>query len=70
MSKEINVGHIVSKAPNELSYIKQSSYMKIMTTQNNWTFDLGVGDSVDIPIYVIVGFRQREKRSIQSTASK
>ena len=35
--------------------------MKDVTTENNWTFDLDVGDGIDIPIYVIVGFMQRNQ---------
>ena len=54
--------HSVSKAPTELSYIKRSSYMKDVTTENNSTFELGVGDGIEIPIYVIVGIHA--KRSI------
>ena len=50
------LGHIVSKAATELSYIKKSSYINDVTTENNWTFELGVGDGIDIPVYVIVGF--------------
>ena len=30
-----------------------------MTTRNNWSFELGVGNGVDIPIYIILGFMQR-----------
>ena len=51
--------HFVSKAETELSYIKRSSFMKNVTTEINWTFELGVGDSIDLPIYVRVGFVQR-----------
>ena len=53
--------HIVSKTPTELTYIKRSSYMKDVTTENNWTFELGVGDGIDIPIYLVVGFIQRDQ---------
>ena len=44
------LGHIGSKAPTELSYIKRSSNMKDVTTENNCTSELGVGEGVDIPI--------------------
>ena len=33
--------------------------MKDVTTENIWTLELGVGDGIDIPIYVIVVFMQR-----------
>ena len=49
------------KTPTELSYIKRSSYMKDVTTENNWTFEFGVGDGIDITIYVIVGFMQGDQ---------
>ena len=35
--------------------------MKDVTTESNWTFELGVGDGIDILIYVIVGFMQRDQ---------
>ena len=35
--------------------------MKDVTTENNWTFELGSGDCIDIPIYVLVGFMLRDQ---------
>ena len=35
--------------------------MKDVTTENNWTFALRVGDGIDIPIFVIVAFMQRDQ---------
>ena len=32
--------------------------MKGVTIENVWFFELGVGDGIDLPIYVIVGFMQ------------
>ena len=55
---EINV---VSKAPTELSLIKWSSYRKDVTTENNWVFELSVGDGIDILIHLTVGFMQRDQ---------
>ena len=34
--------------------------MKDVTTEDNWTFELGVGDGIDIIIYVIVEFVERD----------
>ena len=53
--------HILSKIPTELSYIKRSSYKKDTTIENNWTFELGVGNGVDAPLYIRVGFVQRDQ---------
>ena len=33
--------------------------MKGVTTENNWFFNLGVGEGIDIPTYIIAGFMQR-----------
>ena len=55
------LGHIVSRAATELSYTKRSFYMKSINTEKNWTFELGVGDGVDLPFYVKVGYMQRDR---------
>ena len=60
-NQHLTLAHIVSKAPTDLSFVKRPTYMKDVTTENNWTFELGLGYGVDIPIYVIVGFKQRDQ---------
>ena len=60
-NQKLMLGHIASKAATELSYVKRSSYKKDVTSENNWTIELGAEDGVDIPIYVIVGFMQRDQ---------
>ena len=35
-NQKLMLGHIVSKAPTELSYFKRSPYLKDLTTQSNW----------------------------------
>ena len=52
---------MLSKTPTELSLIERSSYLKDVTIENNWTFELGVGDGIAIPFCVIVGFMQRDQ---------
>ena len=49
-NQNLMLRQIVSKAPSELSIIKRSSFMKDATTENNWVFELGVADGIDIPI--------------------
>ena len=39
--------------------------MKDVSTEENWTFELGVGDAIDVLNYVIVGFMQRDQFSQQ-----
>ena len=60
-NQNLMLSNITSKTPTELTYIKRSSYMKDVTTENNWTFELGVQGSLDVPTYVIVGFTQRDQ---------
>ena len=49
-NQKLLLGHIVSEAATELSYNNRSFFMKEVTTENIWTFEVGVGDGVDIPI--------------------
>ena len=64
-SQKLMLRHIVSKAPSELSCNKKASFMNDVTTENNWIFELGFGDDAAIPIYVIVGFMQRDQLNQQ-----
>ena len=61
LNQNVMLGHFVSKAPTEVSYIKRSSYMKNVTTENNWTFEFGVADGLDKAIFVKVGFMQGDQ---------
>ena len=60
-NQKLMLGHIVSESATKLSFIKRPSNMKDVTTENTWTFELGVGDGIDIPICVKVGFMQRDQ---------
>ena len=55
------LANIVSKVPTELTSIERPSYMNDVTAENSWTFELGVGEGVDVPNYIIVGFKQRNQ---------
>ena len=35
--------------------------MKDVTIENDWILELGLGNGIDIPIYVIIGFMQRDQ---------
>ena len=60
-NQKLLLEHIISKSSTKLSYIKRSSYIKDVTTENFWSFELGVGNGVDVPIYIKVGFMQRNQ---------
>ena len=53
--------HIVPKAATELSYVNRSLFIKDVTTENNWTFELVMGGGNDIPIKILVGFKQGDQ---------
>ena len=42
--------HFISKVPIEMSHIKRSSTSKDVQQQNDWNFDLGVGEGTDLPL--------------------
>ena len=60
-SQNLMLSNIASKTPTEMTYNKRSSYMKDVTIENNCTFELGVGDGIDVPIYVILGIMQSDQ---------
>ena len=37
-----------------------------MNTQNFWTFELGTQDGTNVPIWIIIGFQQRERQDSQN----
>ena len=52
---------ILNKDPTEMFYTERTVFRKDVNTNNTWTFELGnSGEST--PIFVIVGFRARNKR--------
>ena len=49
---------ILSKTPTELRYIERSVFMKEVNNQNLWIFALGSQGSMNVPIWIIIGFQQ------------
>ena len=60
-NQQLMLEHIVSRPATEVFQNIRSSLMKDVTTENNWTFELGVGDGNDIPFHVVVKFMQRDQ---------
>ena len=58
-NQKLMLGHIVSRVATDSSYFKRSTYVKVVTIEKNGTFELGVRNSVDAPLHLIVGFKQR-----------
>ena len=51
---------IMDNIPTELRYVERSVFMKEVKTQNSWTFELGTHQNMNIPIWIRVGFQQRD----------
>ena len=60
-NQNLMLEHTISKSATELSCIKRSSFMKAVTTENNWNFEFGIGNGIDVPIYIMVEFMQRDQ---------
>ena len=56
---------ILSKVPTELQYVERSVFMKEVNTQNLWTFELGTQERINVPIWNIVGFQQKDRQDSQ-----
>ena len=57
---------ITDKIATELRYAKRSVFMKEVNTQNLWSFELGTHENMIIPIWIIVGFQQRDRQDSQT----
>ena len=57
---------ITDKIPTELRYVERSVFMKEVNTQNLWSFELGTQEGVNVPIWILVGFQQRDRQNDQN----
>ena len=56
---------VLSKTPTELRYVERSVFMKQVNNQNLWNFELGSHENINVPIWIIIGFQQRDKQDSQ-----
>ena len=61
LSKQIS-----SKTPTELRYVERSVFMKEVNNQNVWNFELGSHENMNVPIWIIIGFQQRDRQGSQN----
>ena len=61
MSKQI-----LSKTPTELRYIERYVFLKEVKTQNHWNFELGSQKSMNVPIWIFIGFQKIEGQDSQN----
>ena len=57
---------IVDEIPTDLQYIERSVFMKEVNTQNLWNFKLGTQESINVPIWIIIGFQQQDRQNSQN----
>ena len=50
-----------SRSPSEVAYIKISVQKNYVSTDNKWSFDLGVEKGPEFRFFVIVGFMPGEQ---------
>ena len=60
LSKQIS-----SKTPTELRDVERSVFMKQVNNQNLWNFELGSQESMNVQIWIIVGFQQKDWQDSQ-----
>ena len=60
---------ITDRIPTELRYVERSVFMKEVKTQNLWSSELGTHEKMNVPIWIIVGFRRRDRQDSQKLAS-
>ena len=53
----------LNKTSTELQYVKISVFMKEVKTHNLWTFELRTQEGINIPLWIIVGFQQRDRHN-------
>ena len=57
---------ILSEAPSELRYVERSDFMKEVNNQNLWNFELGSHENMNVPIWILIGFQQRDRQDSQN----
>ena len=57
---------IWSKTPTEHQYLDRSVLMKEFLTQNFWNFELSTQEGVNVPIWIILVFQQRDRQDSEN----
>ena len=57
---------VLSATPPELRYNERSVFMKEVNNQNLWKFELGSQESMNVPVWIIRGFQQRDSENSQN----
>ena len=57
------MNQIVMKTPTEPNYPEKTVFMKEFSTQNFWTFELGLKEGDNVPIWIYVVFQQSDRQN-------
>ena len=57
---------VLSKTPTELKYVERTVFMKEVNNQNLWNFGLGSHENMNVPIWILIGFQQRDRQDSQN----
>ena len=57
---------ILSRTPTELRYVELSVFMTEINNQFLWFFELGSQESMNAPIWIIIGFQQKDREDSQN----
>ena len=57
---------IQSKTPTQLEHPERSTLMKEVNTRNLWSFELRTQESINVPIWIFIGFQQMDRQNSQS----
>ena len=64
--ENILMDEIIKKMPTELRYVERSVFMKELNTENLWCFELGTQEGIKVPILILVGFQQSDRKHDQN----
>ena len=56
---------IKKNTPTLLHYLERSVFMKEVNTQKLWTFELGIQEGINVPIWIFVAFQQNVRQNDQ-----
>ena len=57
---------ILNKTPTQIQYPERSVFMKEVSTQNFWSFELGTQEGINIPTWVFVNFQPNDRQHDQN----
>ena len=57
---------IFSKIPTQLRFVERSVFMEEVNDRNLWKFELGSQENMNVPIWINIGFQQRDRQVSQN----